>query len=491
MVINVNPSTLTTANGGNRTQTFDSVTCVAANYFVDVTDNGIYIYNGPDNYMKFGNGHTDFIGQTVTFSNLSVLTSLQINGTLTVTGGMVVTGPTTSANTISVLNAGALITSGSSNVYGLEIDNTTGGGNSAFTTGIYYKDSQARWGIGSRSHAYVGTESGVPTLDPIVTVASGDALTGKTSYNGLVVTANTGVITTGTWNATRINRNSYLSTGTASYVIVNDGSGNMTETSYITIAQGGTGQSTASAGFNALSPVTTLGDLIYGSAANTNSRLAGNITTTMQVLAQTGNGTVSAVPAWHTMTKGDIGLGSVENTALSTWAGTSYITTLGTITSGTWNSSTAITDTYLATLSTAGKVNGGCITTGTIGGNTIINTSGTVTAASFTTTTGKVGLVTLVECVVPSGGYAQTTGGTNNQIATTASPFTPTAVPFIVNSSWTGGYQCFVYVDGVLYRPDSNSSALDKDYWIIDTTHIRFNEDLAQGAIIQLVIFGW
>lgn len=32
----------------------------------------------------------------------------------------------------------------------------------------------------------------------------------------------------------------------------------------------------------------------------------------------------------------NIGLGSVENTALSTWAGTSNITTLGTITTGTW-----------------------------------------------------------------------------------------------------------------------------------------------------------
>ncbi len=33
------------------------------------------------------------------------------------------------------------------------------------------------------------------------------------------------------------------------------------------------------------------------------------------------------------------GLGSVENTALSTWAGSGNVTTLGTITSGTWNAS--------------------------------------------------------------------------------------------------------------------------------------------------------
>lgn len=40
------------------------------------------------------------------------------------------------------------------------------------------------------------------------------------------------------------------------------------------------------------------------------------------------------------ITKSSIGLGSVENTALSTWAGTNKITTLGTVTTGTWNGST-------------------------------------------------------------------------------------------------------------------------------------------------------
>lgn len=40
-----------------------------------------------------------------------------------------------------------------------------------------------------------------------------------------------------------------------------------------------------------------------------------------------------------TVTKSDIGLGNVENTKLSTWAGTTNVTTLGTITTGTWNAS--------------------------------------------------------------------------------------------------------------------------------------------------------
>ena len=42
-------------------------------------------------------------------------------------------------------------------------------------------------------------------------------------------------------------------------------------------------------------------------------------------------------PTWLTISKSFVGLGSVENTALSTWAGSTNITTLGTVATGTWN----------------------------------------------------------------------------------------------------------------------------------------------------------
>ena len=51
------------------------------------------------------------------------------------------------------------------------------------------------------------------------------------------------------------------------------------------------------------------------------------------------------------LTKGQVGLGNVENTALSTWAGTTNITTLGTITTGTWHG-TAIDDTHISSAAT-------------------------------------------------------------------------------------------------------------------------------------------
>jgi hypothetical protein len=79
-----------------------------------------------------------------------------------------------------------------------------------------------------------------------------------------------------------------------------------------------------------------LGDLVYASAGNAWVNLAGNITATKKFLRQTGNGSISAAPAWDTVTATDVGLGSVENTALSTWAGSTSIVTLGTVTTGSF-----------------------------------------------------------------------------------------------------------------------------------------------------------
>ena len=73
------------------------------------------------------------------------------------------------------------------------------------------------------------------------------------------------------------------------------------------------------ASFNTLSPMTTLGDVTYESAANTASRLAGNTTTTKKYLSQTGTGTVSAAPSWQQIAAADLsdgntGTGSIVHT---------------------------------------------------------------------------------------------------------------------------------------------------------------------------------
>lgn len=76
-------------------------------------------------------------------------------------------------------------------------------------------------------------------------------------------------------------------------------------TGTLAITRGGTGASTKTAAFNALTPNTTLGDVSYHNGTD-EVRLAGNTTTTKQFLSQTGTGTVSAAPAWATITGSDI-----------------------------------------------------------------------------------------------------------------------------------------------------------------------------------------
>lgn len=67
-------------------------------------------------------------------------------------------------------------------------------------------------------------------------------------------------------------------------------SGTITIAGTVNIGHGGTGQTTASAAFNALSPMTTAGDIIYGGASGAGTRLAAG--TSVQVLHG------GATPSW-------------------------------------------------------------------------------------------------------------------------------------------------------------------------------------------------
>lgn len=82
---------------------------------------------------------------------------------------------------------------------------------------------------------------------------------------------------------------------------------------------------------------TLLGAIAYQSNTDTSTLLSPNVTATKLFLSQTGTGVNGAAPVWGAVAKADVGLGSVENTALSTWTGASTITTLGTVATGTWN----------------------------------------------------------------------------------------------------------------------------------------------------------
>ena len=76
-------------------------------------------------------------------------------------------------------------------------------------------------------------------------------------------------------------------------------------------------------------------DIMYSNKANTPAVLTANTETTKKFLSMTGANGAGQAPAWDTVTKSDVGLGNVENTALSTWDGSTNITKLGTIAEGT------------------------------------------------------------------------------------------------------------------------------------------------------------
>jgi hypothetical protein len=85
------------------------------------------------------------------------------------------------------------------------------------------------------------------------------------------------------------------------------------------LTNGGTGQTTASAGFNALSPVTTTGDLIIGNGTNSSTRLG--IGTNGYVL--TSNGTTAT---WSAATGGVSQIIAGTNVTISPAGGTGVVT---------------------------------------------------------------------------------------------------------------------------------------------------------------------
>lgn len=221
----------------------------------------------------------------------------------------------------------------------------------------------------------------------------------------------------------------------------------------LAIAQGGTNAATASAAFNNLSPVTTLGDIIYGSGTNTNSALAGNTTAVKQFLTQTGNGTISAAPAWGALSAGDIpnlpatiitsgqlgvtnggtGIDASGATNGQIFIGTGSGLALSTITAGAGmtvtNGGGSITLAVNASTITSGILQPG-------NGGTGVNNAGTFTNASNTTITG--------------GGTVALGGFTLTVPATGTAALLATANTFTANQTITTGTTPLSITQGVI-----------------------------------------
>jgi hypothetical protein len=151
------------------------------------------------------------------------------------------------------------------------------------------------------------------------------------------------------------------------------------------------------------------------------STTAVNGVTTANIVLTTGS---YADPAWITsLAKSKVGLANVENTALSTWAGSSNITTLGTITSGTWQG-TAVGLAYGGTGATTASGARSNLGATTVGGNLFTltnpsairfiqinadNTVSTLDAAAFRTAIGA-GTSSTTGTVTSVSGSGGTTG---------------------------------------------------------------------------------
>lgn len=176
-----------------------------------------------------------------------------------------------------------------------------------------------------------GLGTGVATALAAGVTGSGNIVlaTSPSLVTPLLGTPTSGDFSTGTFTWPTFNQNT---TGTASNV-----------TGVVAIANGGTGQTTASAAFNALSPMTTTGDIIYEASPTTAARLG--IGSTGQVLT-----VVAGLPAWSTVAA------SVTSFSAGTTGLTPSTATTGAITlAGTLNVANGGTGTTTST-GTAGSV---------------------------------------------------------------------------------------------------------------------------------------
>ena len=153
--------------------------------------------------------------------------------------------------------------------------------------------------------------------------AAASELTGTILANNVVTSSLTtvGTITGGTWTGTAV-ADTYLGTGINANKIA-DGTVTSAEFQYL-----GDVTSLVQAQIDAKQATLTFG------IADTNKvQIDGSGTSTGQYSKFTTTGVIGASAATQ---KTDLSLNNVENTALSTWAGTSNVVTLGTVTTGTW-----------------------------------------------------------------------------------------------------------------------------------------------------------
>lgn len=171
------------------------------------------------------------------------------------------------------------------------------------------------------------------------------------------------------------------SNGTSGYFLQTDGSGNTSWVSVSTLSDGDKGDITVSSSGTAWS---------IDNDVVTYAKMQ-NVSATARIMGRNTAGAGDMEELTAATVKTMLSLNSVENTALSTWAGTSNITTLGTITTGTWSGTTIATSkggtgvTSVTTTPTASSFAGWDVNSN-LSANNFLAGYATITSAAGTTT---------------------------------------------------------------------------------------------------------
>jgi hypothetical protein len=216
---------------------------------------------------------------------------------------------------------------------------------------------------------------------------------------------------------------------------------NLSGSAGITIANGGTGAATKTAAFDALSPMSASGDLIYGAASGTGTRLAKGADGTYLTLA-------SGVPTWGAATFTTTNPTRQKFTSTGTTAGRIFTITAGNATVGATYTNNGQTFTVLSTIaagttlfaSGAGTpLASGTLTKASGTGDATLTFSASIATAAYTTPA-NVKWLRVRLCAAGSGGTGSGLAAGTNSTAGGPTYFGADLLKAIGGGAVTGGY---------------------------------------------------